>query len=208
MDRQIDMSGKQYKGVSVKRYRPGSRQAGMSLIELVIALAILMVAMAGTLPMLTVAVAGNSRSKWDTQGVQVSQMFLEQISDVGASNGGGNRTFSITDCAGNSVPVNVDICTATAPGCGCPLDSVYKNIDWTQAQSTCTDASSNQYYAYYTTCGPTGSSIYEVRWNVMQVAMKTSNYQMVSVSTRMKNSPTTGTQLFSIPITLHAMYGQ
>ena len=187
----------------VRRQR--NRLAGMTLIEVMMAIAILAVGIAATLPFFAIAAAGNGRSKIDTQAVLVSQMFLEQISDIGAGNAAG--TAIIKDCPGNTVlsvsDSNITSCTDTTSGCGCPLNAS-KDIDWTSAASNCGTS-----IASYTSCG-TPALQYEGRWNIRAA----SGGELVSLSTRLKGSAA-GTSagaknqlVFAMPVTLHTLFGQ
>ena len=195
-----------------RRFRRfGHRQTGMSLIELMFALVILVLAMAATLPLFVIAVAGNNRSKIDTQAVLVTQMFLEEISDASKSSGNGNVVVNscdgsqVVDGGGNPVTIAAFSC-ASPGGCGCPLSTAGRDIDWTKGTSSCTNGG----YAYYTTCSGSSSAVtYEVRWNFQPVL---TSGQLIAVSGRLKGSPAgTAAQRipqFMIPITLHTLYGQ
>src|SRR5205085_12498225 len=58
------------------------KQQGMSLIELMFAGFVLTVGMMGSLIMITVAIASNSRNKFDSTGTMVAQMIMEHINTM------------------------------------------------------------------------------------------------------------------------------
>lgn len=200
----------------VSRQPSACRQSGMTLMELMVAIFLLALGMAATLPLLSMAVLGNNRSKIDTQAVLISQLVLEETADAAKTNGTGSAAGSVvvTDCQNNQIvdaggsPVTIYAygCTASG-GCGCPLKSGTANIDWTAGSSSCGGS-----YAYYSTCGGPHSApvVYEVRWNIQPVN-GLNDTEIVSVSARLKGSGAgqadTKMNQFTIPVTLHTLYG-
>src|ERR1700733_655123 len=73
-------------------------QAGMTLIELMVAMVILTVGMGALTTLLVVAMATDNRNSKDTSATLLAQMVVEQIS---AQPPNSNATISVTDCAGN-----------------------------------------------------------------------------------------------------------
>lgn len=200
----------------VSKQPSAHRQSGMSLMELMVALLLLALGMAATLPLFTMALLGNNRSKIDTQAVLISQVVLEETADAAKTNGTGATAGSVTvmDCRGNQIvdaggaPVTIYAYGCTnAAGCGCPLKSGTSDIDWTASQSSCAGS-----YAYYSSCGDTPESraVYEVRWNIKPVN-GLSDSEIVSVSSRLKGSEAGSNNFrlteFTIPVTLHTLYG-
>src|SRR5205085_8600400 len=88
-------------------------QRGMTLVELLIAMAILAVGMAGVLVMITSAISTNSRNRNDSTGTMLAQMVTEQITAQPSTS---STNPVIKDCGG----VNWNIGTAglASPGQG------------------------------------------------------------------------------------------
>lgn len=173
---------------------------GMSLIELMIALAVVAISMIGFLPMFLTSTLTNNRNSRDTTGTLVAQTFLEHISAQNPT----VTNVSINDCAGNVI--NISTQDGAAPnGSGAPLDAnanspTYGLIDWTQAAVA-------SYSANFTDCDPNGlQATYDVRWNVMTITANTT--KLITVSARQIRTPGTGGGLiFSIPVTLRGIGG-
>jgi len=93
-----------------------SRQAGMTLIELLIAMTILAIGMGGILIMITAAMSANSSTRNDSTATMLGQMVLEQIT---ANPQGWQVTPTpvptVFDCQGTGWPINT---TPGAPGAG------------------------------------------------------------------------------------------
>jgi prepilin-type N-terminal cleavage/methylation domain-containing protein len=169
-----------------RRIRERHAEAGFTMIELLIAMVVLAVGMGGVLMLFLTAIAGNSRSKIDTQAVQLSQTVLEALSVVPGNVA--TQNITIKDCAGNSR-------TLSAAAGGAPLNSG-GDIDWTQTTTSSID---------YVSCGANGTqATYEVRW---QISKPYSEVRLINVSARLKNA-TNSPRLFTIPATLHTMAGQ
>ena len=66
------------------------RQRGATLIEVLIAGALLLIMMAGILPAFVVAMNNNHKSKLDSTGIMLAQSVLEQI--IALESGGGPDT--------------------------------------------------------------------------------------------------------------------
>lgn len=164
----------------------------MTIIELLIALIVLAVGMAGTLVLFTIAMASNNRNKIDTQAVLISQMFLEQIAASSTA------SFTLADCNANSITVT------TAAG-GAALDATTKNIDWTQA----TGSVPAGYLQSYVSCASTAGTqaTFEVRWNIaIPAAAGLTGTKLITVSTRLRNTQANGLYI-AVPITLHIITG-
>ena len=168
-----------------KPLSPGDR--GMSLIELMIALFVLMVGVVGSMSLIGVAMGGNSRSHQQSSSAALAQMVSEKISSVKAST---SPNLIITDCAGNSFTV------ATAVG-GSALASS-GDVDYTQSPV-------NNYQMLFTDCATSGMQFtYDVRWNITQ---PTSYVKLVTVSARLKTA-NTNQRFFALPVTIRTLVGQ
>jgi prepilin-type N-terminal cleavage/methylation domain-containing protein len=170
---------------------------GFTLLEVLIAATILAIGMAGILPMFLVAMSNNTRSRGDTQGTLVSQLFLEKIAAVPSTS---DLPLTINDCS--ATPQTITVNTAgTSTGTGANLVSS-GSIDWTESNSSIPSG----YTAYYQTCGAS-QMIYEVRWNIKNPASSTLPLtKLISVASR-PTASRAGTVNFALPTTLHAISG-
>src|ERR1043166_8725741 len=96
-----------------KRRRPAGRQAGMGLIELMIAMFVLAVGLIGVLGMILAAMASNNRNQSDTGATFVAQFVIEQIGAAGAAS-----SLTLTDCSGNVQTLTL---TPSTTGAGATL---------------------------------------------------------------------------------------
>jgi prepilin-type N-terminal cleavage/methylation domain-containing protein len=160
---------------------------GMSLIELMIALVVLMVGVVGSMYLIGLSMGGNGRTKQQSNSTAIAQMMVEKISSVVAS---GSPTLTITDCAGNSSTI------ATAAG-GSALTSAGV-VDFTQS------AVSN-YQMLFTDCATGGMQFtYDARWNITQPTPYT---KLVTVSVQKQNAGK-DPKFFSLPVTIRTLTGQ
>ena len=79
------------------------RDSGMSMIELMVAMTLLAVGMAGAMVLISTSIASNNRNKVDTTATVLSEMMVERI----AAGGIGLAAFTITDCQGNSFAIDL-----------------------------------------------------------------------------------------------------
>lgn len=166
-----------------RRHSAGG-QAGMSMIELLVAGMVMVVGFLGVMILITTAIATNNRNRLDSTGTMLAQAVMEQIK----SGNIGSGTSLVSDCSGNP-PYTIN----TAIG-GAPLTGA--TIDYTQAQVS-------GYSMNYVICNGTSQTTYDVRWNVAAVG---GNY-IVTVSSKMKNQGT-NLRYFALPVTLRAYIGE
>jgi len=187
------------------------RQGGMTLLELMIAMAVLAVGMLGATGMILAGVQANTRNKTDTAAVVLDQQILEQFATLNNYPKAG--TVIIADCGllAGGANSHVASLTATTAGAGAtlytaasaPLPSQVGDIDWTQATPTLATSATAGYAMQYRTCN---GDLYEVRWNVMLVNGGTSNLSLLTVSSRQVAAANTRASiLFSNPTTLRTM---
>jgi prepilin-type N-terminal cleavage/methylation domain-containing protein len=170
-----------------------SRQRGMSLLELMIAMTVLVVGLLSLMSLILVAVSSNTRNKTDTGGTLVAEVFMESIL---SQPGGG--TVQITDCANNSLTVSTAGPAAVGTSNGATLLADGSGIDFTQLASAVTPAG---YKATYVTCGAGGSTTtYDVRWNVRAIDNLS---RMVTVAAQHKAG--TSGRLFTPPVSLRSI---
>jgi prepilin-type N-terminal cleavage/methylation domain-containing protein len=162
-------------------------QRGMSLIELMIAMVVLLVGIVGSMSLIAYAISGNGRSRQQSNATVISQMVAEKISSQKASL---SNNLTITDCASNSTTVFTGAGGATLTSAG--------DADYSQTAV-------NGYQMNYTDCGTNGRlMMYDVRWNITQ---PTPYVKMITVSTQMKNAGTNA-RVFSLPVTIRTLVGQ
>jgi prepilin-type N-terminal cleavage/methylation domain-containing protein len=181
-------------------------QAGMSLIELMVAISILAVGVGGLTNLLALAIVTDNRNSKDTSATLLAQMVVEQIS---AQHPNSNATISVTDCAGNTWSV-ATAGGASPNGAGATLvtsstASGYGGIDQTQAYSSIT----SNYAMKYVDCGGVGNTgvptTYDVRWNVMTID---ANYtRLVTASARPVNANALGGIQYALPVNLRGVSG-
>lgn len=181
-------------------------QSGTTLVELLIAMAILAVGLGGITNLLVVAMATDNRNSKDTSATLLAQMVIEQIS---AQHPNSPLPISVTDCAGNNWAI-ATVSGASPSGAGATLvtsstNSAYGGIDQTQAYS----AIPASYSMKYVDCGGVGNTgtptTYDVRWNVMTV--DTNYTRLVTASARQVNGTALGGITFSLPVNLRVVTG-
>jgi Tfp pilus assembly protein PilV len=181
-----------------------SGERGISLVELVIAITVLAVGMAGLAVLFSTAIMNNSRSKGDTSGTMLTQTVLEQIAAQPANL---VANLTLTDCntAGATVwPITTT--GAASPGAGATINVNTGAIDFTQAYAAVTAGYKMQYVA----CGNNGRQMtYEVRWNIQTI---TANTRLITVSARPLAAASAANNqnqalLFAPPITLRTIGG-
>ncbi|SRR5216683_4716139 len=185
---------------------PRHSQAGMTLVELMVALSILAVGMGALSNLMVLAIETDNRNSKDTSATLLAQMVIEQIS---AQHPNFIGTIPVTDCAGNLW--NVEVAGGASPnGAGANLvtnttAAGYGGIDQTQAYSSITA----NYAMKYVDCGGVGNTgtptTYDVRWNVMTIG---ANYtRLVTASARQVNAQGLGGIHFALPVNLRGVSG-
>src|SRR5215475_6612019 len=84
-------------------HRKSRSEQGFSLIEMMIALTVLAIALAGGLAMIAVGIGRNTSTRMDTTAANVAQTILEDIASEPSV--GGQDPLTITDCAGNVMSI-------------------------------------------------------------------------------------------------------
>jgi len=174
--------------------RPARRnsQAGMTMIELLIAGIVFVICMLGVVPLFMIALGNNGRSKVDTTSTELAQSVIEQITAMLARGGPG----FIQDCG--SPPTDWTILNDETPTGQVPMNADGKAIDFTAAAQA-------GYHMDFVVCGdtPTTNAVYDIRWRIDSVQGTTS---LVTVSARPK---VMGQKrfTFSLPVTLKTYVG-
>jgi prepilin-type N-terminal cleavage/methylation domain-containing protein len=194
-------------------------QGGFSLVELLIAMAIMVVGMIGIVALFLSAAVTATRNNHDTTGTMLAETVINEIASFNAN---ANPTLTIKDCAGTSFNIAT---TGSTAGSGATLlgstgaGGAYKagTIDWSEAQSAV--AAKGNYTMDYVSCGATAAQnvTYEVRWNItsMPTTMTGNQYaKLVTVSARIKgakagaNGAVAGNiQIYSPPATIRTVVG-
>jgi prepilin-type N-terminal cleavage/methylation domain-containing protein len=167
---------------------------GFSLIELMIAMAVLGVGLLGGIVVIAVASANDGRSKLHSTAILLAQSTMEKIAAIPAASA--NTQTSLTDCAGTPHTIETAV---PAPG-GSPAmitsGAFSGTIDFSQPTVA-------NYSMVYVTCSSGGNVGFDVRWRIDQGP--TPSTQLVTVSA--KPLVATGAAQFTLPYTLHQLRG-
>lgn len=180
------------------------KDAGFTLVELMLACFVLAIGMSAGLIMIVIAIQSNTRNKMDTTATAVAQTVMEQLNSIATTSS--TTSITIKDCSGTSNTVNLDGSTGAT---GAPLLSDNTGIDFTQSQVT-------NYSMYYTTCG---GAMYDVRWHVEKLDLLNagnttgSHVKLLVVAARYigatlsTNGSSQNLRLFAYPVNLRTITG-
>jgi len=175
----------------MQKSRSRSKQEGMTLVELMIAMFVLAVGMAGGLILMVTALDTNNRNRMDVNATNIAWYFLDTLSNVKANS---TKTLTVTDCTGTSWTLTTAAGGATT--------NTYGNIDFTVTSYT-----TSGYSARYQICKASGqTSTYDVRWNIQTV----NSYSKLITVGAMKQGTTntaTGTLYYAKPVTIRTIAG-
>src|SRR5437764_15334508 len=79
-----------------------NKESGLTLIELMIAMTVRAVGLAGIMAIVIAALYGNARNRTDTAATMISQLVIEQMADVSATTVPA-PVLQVTDCASPAV---------------------------------------------------------------------------------------------------------
>jgi prepilin-type N-terminal cleavage/methylation domain-containing protein len=173
----------------------GNPEAGFTLIEMLMAAAILAVGMMAGMALIITAMANDSRSKNDTSATVLAQMTIETIAAVSAN---ATTSMTIVDCNPTTSSASHSISTTgSVSGSGAPLSGGL--IDFTQATV------SNYSMTYYGCQASTSDrqKTYDVRWNIKTLS---TNTKLVTVAAKSIGG-NTGGNYFTVPVTLRMIVG-
>jgi prepilin-type N-terminal cleavage/methylation domain-containing protein len=188
------------------RRRP---EAGMTLVELMMAMLILAISLSSLTALFVFAAYSNNKSSRDTSATLLSQLVLEQIT---AQHPNSTAPIFVTDCTGNVWDIAYAPGAAPA-GAGALLvqnaaNPYYGGIDPTQAYAAVPPATAATpgYAMQYVDCAQGGrQATYDVRWNVMTISPYA---RLVTVSTRqLTTASQLGNRIFALPATLRGIQG-
>jgi hypothetical protein len=174
-----------------KRRNP---EAGVSMVELLMAGAILVIGSLSLLGLIISSIATNNRNKLDSTQTMLATSIIEQINSTIIGLG----TSSLTDCSGATYTIE------TAPG-GAALSGT--GIDFSEASPP---AGYHMDYILNSPCAIKGAlqGIYDIRWHVEIVGAPSNptNTYLLTVGAKLKGHGE-GNMLFSAPVTLRVMSG-
>lgn len=173
------------------------RQRGISIIELMIAIVVLMVGVLGSMVPVLLAISSNGRNRYQGNSTVIAQMVMEKIMSVPANT---SPVLSITDCSG--VAQNINTAGAAGAGLGATL-TAYGAADFTQAQGSAGDPPG--YFVLYTNCATAGrAATYDVRWNIQTLS---SYAKLITVSAKLQGT-NTDAKVVTFPVTIRSVAGQ
>jgi prepilin-type N-terminal cleavage/methylation domain-containing protein len=168
---------------------------GFSLIELMIAMAVLAVGLLGGILVIVVSTANDGRSKLHTTAVTMAESTMEKILAIPQNATGAAAQTSLTDCAGNTFTIE----TAQTPPNSSQLitsGAFAGSVDFSQPPAP-------NYSMLYVMCS-TGTGVpYDVRWRVD--AGPTLSTQLITVSA--KPAGNQAAAQFTLPFTIHQLRG-
>jgi prepilin-type N-terminal cleavage/methylation domain-containing protein len=168
------------------------KERGMSLVELMIAMVVLLVGLVGSLALVATAVGNNKRSRLQGNSTIVAQMITEKISSVKATT---SPLLTVPDCAGNILNI-----TTAAPG-GSPLNA-QGDVDFTQPPVA-------GYQVLYTDCGSAGRQfVYDVRWNIQQPTPYVKFLTVTAQKANVNVGANWDLRYVSFPVTIRTLIGQ
>ena len=186
-----------------------SNQRGMTLVELLIALTILVIGMGGVMIMIATAIAQNNGTKHDSNGTMLAQMVTEQIISISGNLNPPPVLPTETDCAVPPTVNTIEVTGAAAPaGRGAllipqpaPAGFIAGDIDFRQAPG----AILANYRMQFVACGDGNrQATYDVRWNVQILGPNT---KLVTVAARrIDRSNRTGLG-YNLPVTIRTIVG-
>ncbi len=182
--------------------RRRNAEHGMSLLELLIAMAILAVGLAAISVLFCNTLLATNRNFRDTSGTFLAKMVLESIS---AQHPDSNQPIAVTDCQGTAWSITPT--GAAFPGLGATLNTATGNLDQSESLGTLVGSGYGMRYADCGTSGNGAAVIYDVRWNVTTITANQT--RMVTVTARVLNNSTNqlGGRIFAMPVTLRGIAG-
>jgi Tfp pilus assembly protein PilV len=170
-------------------------QAGITLVELMMAGSILVITSMGMIGLIVSSIATNNRNKMDSTQSMLATSILEQINSTFVGSG----TSTLKDCAGTTWTIDTTVPVSGTAG----ADLSGSAIDFTQTNPP---AGYFMNYVLNTPCASTGDvqGIYDVRWHLDHLG-STSTY-LLTVSSRFKGHGE-GNRFFALPVTLRVMSG-
>lgn len=171
--------------------RTANMARGFSLIEVMIAMAVLAVGLLGGIVVIAVASANDGRSKLHSTAMTLAESTIEKIVAIPQNAVGTAAETKITDCTGNTFMIETSVGGSDLIASGAFAGSV----DFSKPAV-------GNYAMAYSTCGGTSVS-YDIRWRIDPGP--TPATQLVTVSA--KPIVAAGAAQFTLPYTLHQLRG-
>jgi prepilin-type N-terminal cleavage/methylation domain-containing protein len=171
------------------------RPAGFSMIEVMVAMLVLAVGLVASAAVISVAIANNGRSRFDTTATALAESAMERVVALPSRATGAAASTSITDCAGTTFPMSTTLGGAPLITSG-PFTG---SVDFSQPPVP-------NYSMRYSACSSAGRLIYDVRWRID--SGPTPFTQLVTVSARnVAQTGNNGTNRFAAPVRLRTIRG-
>jgi len=177
------------------RHKTENREAGMSIIEVMVATLILSISSLGVVALVWSAILMNNRNKVDSTQTMLAESIIEQVNATII----GSESSALSDCDNTTWTIS------TTPG-GAALNGA--NVDFSEADPP------DDYFMTYvlrSPCAPTGAiqASYDVRWHVDIVGQADgtpTNTYLVTVGAKRQGSNETG-MVDSAPVSMRVMVG-
>ena len=185
-------------GNMIKSKARKNSQAGITMIETMLAALILVIGSLSMVGLIFRSIATNNRNKMDSTQMMLATSIAEQINSTIIGSG----TSNLVDCGGTNHTID------TQPG-GADVESD-GTIDFNE--NIAGNVAKNNYHMNYilkTPCASTGApqGTYDVRWHVDIVgsAAETKTY-LLTIGARLKDHGE-GNMFFSVPVSVRVMSG-
>ena len=171
-------------------------QAGFTLIELMIAGALLVFGVLTMSGLVGLTIKNNGHSRLDSTATMLNQAVVEQlVNGINNKEIAGATSATIADCNGAAGSTNW---TIDSDGPGAPLDSK-GNIDFSKSQLP-------GYFMNYAVCSGDRRVTYDVRWNITPLT-GTAYTSILTVGSRLHDASTSGSTIINFPINMRVMVG-
>lgn len=187
------------------RQRNRANQRGMSLVELMIACFVLVIGMLGSLSLIMMAIATNSRNKFDTTGTMLAQMVIEQVNTLPTNTT--TTQITLTDCKTPTHAATDHTVAVIGGDVGVPTGAALVPVTDTDTSRRAGDIDFSEaspltnYHMDWTTCG---DARYDIRWNIVQVSTRS---RLITVSARQMLFQGKNANLYAPPVTLRTISG-
>jgi len=183
-------------------------ERGMTMLELLIAMAILAIGMTGAMGMILAGVQSDARNKNDTAAVVLDQELLETFATFRTYPLSGS--LAVNDCSTGATSLKLAnvVGSTAAGGLGAAVVTAGTNIgdiDWTQPAPTLATSTTPGYAMDYQTCN---GDTYEVRWNITKINANNNVSQLSHLTVSSRQTAAAGSHqaiLFAVPVSVHTL---
>ena len=178
----------------------GQKQAGFTLIELMVACALLVFGIMAMAGLVGLSIKNNGHSRLDSTATMLNQAVVEQVSTgVNYVSYGGTGTAFFRDCNNKDWPID-----SLGPGANLKNG----NIDFLEDKN---DPNLKGYQMDYVVCNGGKKVTYDVRWNITELAPPpssiTSFTHILTVGTQMEGGAAGAAGIINFPINMRVMVG-